>query len=356
MGIRATNDEAESVLGGATANIQRYGPISLSGAGALGDLKQNAFVHQPTKSKNSMKALGKFHQFHPSLQEAIVLTAMSDAPDTQKQNNDDLERQATARRIKEEIIREKNLEKATEEYIDALYYYQMYFSPACWKTDPTVVAKELKKLTSETMKYSALKENKTIRVKEMSWEWCRHAWSKDSKKFSAQELAQHLMWIIREKKKYDIPPGPNINVPTRNNLPILGMQTCDVTALDCRYIANENRFKQKAEKMRRECESKGKGSMYSQLQPFSRPDLSELIGKRIDVLCLFDIDIKKGTKELRWYQGEIIEVVEGARDPTVKVKWDAQLDAHGYEKSTITNQRLLPTRWRKDREGGWRGC
>ena len=42
-----------------------------------------------------------------------------------------------------------------------------------------------------------------------------------------------------------------------------------------------------------------------------------------------------------------MEIVEGARDPTVKVKWDAQADAHGY-------QRLLPSRWRKDREDGWR--
>ena len=36
------------------------------------------------------------------------------------------------------------------------------------------------------------------------------------------------------------------------------------------------------------------------------------------------------------------------------MKWDAQLDAHGYEEETTTNQRLLPSRWRKDREGGWR--
>ena len=36
------------------------------------------------------------------------------------------------------------------------------------------------------------------------------------------------------------------------------------------------------------------------------------------------------------------------------MKLDAQLDAHGYEKATITNQRLLPSRWRKDREDGWR--
>ena len=50
IGIRATNDEAESVLGGATANIQRYGRISLSGAGAVGDMKRNAFLHRPTKS------------------------------------------------------------------------------------------------------------------------------------------------------------------------------------------------------------------------------------------------------------------------------------------------------------------
>jgi hypothetical protein len=149
----------------------------------------------------------------------------------------------------------------------------MYFLPACWKTDPKVVAKELKKLTSETMKYSALKENITIRVKGMSWEWCWHAWSKNGKKFSVQELVQHLRWIIREEKKYDISPGPNINVPTRTNLPILKMQKCDVTALDCRYIANEMRFKKKAKKMCREHESKGEGSMHSQLQPFSWPDI-----------------------------------------------------------------------------------
>jgi hypothetical protein len=56
IGIRATNDEAESALGGATANIQRYGRISLSGAGAVGDMRCNAFLHRPTKS--NCKPLG----------------------------------------------------------------------------------------------------------------------------------------------------------------------------------------------------------------------------------------------------------------------------------------------------------
>ncbi len=30
------------------------------------------------------------------------------------------------------------------------------------------------------------------------------------------------------------------------------------------------------------------------------------------------------------------------------------MDAHGYEEETIANQKLLPIRWRKDREDGWR--
>jgi hypothetical protein len=75
-----------------------------------------------------------------------------------------------------------------------------YFSPACWKNDPKVVARELRKLTLETMRYSALKENITIQVKGLSWEWCQHAWSKNEKKYSVQELAGHLRWIIKEEK------------------------------------------------------------------------------------------------------------------------------------------------------------
>ncbi len=84
MGITAMNNEAESVLGGATANIQRYGCISLSGAGAVGDMKRNTFLYWTTKSTtNSVKPLGKFHQFDQSLQQAIILMEMTDAPATQ---------------------------------------------------------------------------------------------------------------------------------------------------------------------------------------------------------------------------------------------------------------------------------
>jgi len=58
-----------------------------------------------------------------------------------------------------------------------------------------------------------------------------------------KELVQHLRWIIKEEKKYDVPPGPsiNINVPTRTHLPTLGTQTCNVAALDRRYLSDEKK-------------------------------------------------------------------------------------------------------------------
>jgi hypothetical protein len=44
LGQRATNDEAKSALGSATANIQRYGSINISSAGAMSDANQNKFL------------------------------------------------------------------------------------------------------------------------------------------------------------------------------------------------------------------------------------------------------------------------------------------------------------------------
>ncbi len=132
------------------------------------------------------------------------------------------------------------------------------------------------------------------------------------------------------------------------NLPVMNIFKPNLFFFVFVYIADDMKFKWKVEMPRCECEAKGESSMYSQLQPFSPPELTELVGKLIDVLCSFGINIKKGPT------GEVLEVAEGAWDPTVRVKWDLQLDARGYEDSTITKQRLLPSRWRKNEEDGWR--
>eukprot|EP00956_Cyclotella_meneghiniana_P040742 scaffold203759_cov73-Cyclotella_meneghiniana.AAC.1 len=90
---------------------------------------------------------------------------MQDAPQTRKRNNADLELQAKARKKKEDMLRELSIEKASEDYIDAVYYHRMYSSDACWKGEPRIVTTELGKLSSDTAKYRAVKENITIRVR-----------------------------------------------------------------------------------------------------------------------------------------------------------------------------------------------
>ena len=75
-----------------------------------------------------------------------------------------------------------------------------------------------------------------------------------------------------------------MNVPKRMDLPVLGTEIDDIADLDNTYLANEEKFRLNADQIRRAREARGEGSMYSLLQPFSRPNVNELLGQRIDVL------------------------------------------------------------------------
>jgi hypothetical protein len=63
LGNTATNDKAESTLGGTTANIKRFGRIALSSAGAVSEMKRNAFLRRdaiPTKKNPTVNPSGLF--------------------------------------------------------------------------------------------------------------------------------------------------------------------------------------------------------------------------------------------------------------------------------------------------------
>ena len=97
-------------------------------------------------------------------------------------------------------MKEKCLEKVSEAYIDALYYYEMYFSKACWQGDPNVVDEELKKITSDRGMKHAVKENINIRVIGFGWVQFKISWSKNGKVKSVCELAQHLKTILKAEQ------------------------------------------------------------------------------------------------------------------------------------------------------------
>jgi hypothetical protein len=62
-----------------------------------------------------------------------------------------------------------------------------------------------------------------------------------------------------------------VNVPKRMDLPVLGTEIDDIALLDKKYLANEEQFRLNADQIRQAREAQSKGSMYSLLQPFSRP-------------------------------------------------------------------------------------
>ncbi len=74
---------------------------------------------------------GLFHDIDEAIQECIISIAIKDAPHTCQQHIVELEQQATAWRIKEEIMKEKALQKSMEENIDRQYYYRMWDLLAC---------------------------------------------------------------------------------------------------------------------------------------------------------------------------------------------------------------------------------
>ena len=93
--------------------------------------------------------------------------------------------------------------------------------------------------------------------------------------------------------------------------------------------------------------------MYLLLQPFSRPNVNELLGRRIDVLYSRTLP-DNGGNAMRWCQGEVIEVYKERLKPIVCVLWDPMPDVEGSEESSETDVILLPSKWRKEVEGGWR--
>jgi hypothetical protein len=80
---------------------------------------------------------------------------------------------------------------------------------------------------------------------------------------------------------------------------------------------NEEQFRKEAKELQKQREVRGKGSIFSVMQPLYCPELDELINKRIDVL--YSLLLGSGEKVLRWCQGKVIKVMMEKAEPTVVV-------------------------------------
>ena len=138
----------------------------------------------------------------------------------------------------------------------------------------------------------------------------------------------------------EIPDKPPKNVPVRRAMPILGNAlNVEVRELDTKYFNQVGKFREDAEKLRQELESKGDESMYSQLQPCIRPELVNLLEQRIYVLSTFSVTVgdKQEEQEI-WCWGVVKLVLKDSRQPLLIVKWDDMPDVEGLEDSRESDQ------------------
>ena len=153
----------------------------------------------------------------------------------------------------------------------------------------------------------------------------------------------------------EIPEKPPSIVPERRAIPIIGNAlTAEVRELDTNYFNQVDKFREDSEKLQQELESKGEGSMYSQLQPCIRPELVHLLEQRIDMLSTSLVTVGDKQKEQeRWCQGVVKQVLKDSRRLFVIVNWGGIPDGKGQEDSRESDQLILPSLYKKDKKGVW---
>ena len=124
--------------------------------------------------------------------------------------------------------------------------FKMFHSPACWRTARDV-HREFDKLTSETARKEAVKDQIRIRVKGFRWD-LHVPWSKDGKDFTAAELRDKLIKsIIPAQQSMDIPEVPPVNLPSRGIQHGLWTKSLDLESIEEREAEEEEQFRMEAE-------------------------------------------------------------------------------------------------------------
>ena len=265
---------------------------------------------------------------------------MEDAPITRQSNIASIDAQRATKQKKEELKKQKGLENASGNYIEALIYHLMWNSEACMKTTKDITT-GLKSLKYKKDKLQALKDNIQIRYRGFGWEEWKSQWSHGNVTYLIPELTKTLKKLTKEekKKKRSIPDKPKVPIPQRKDMPILGTESKQRGKLDETGIEVEDEFEQKSRNEWKKRDAEGFSSIHSKRQKKNSPAVDEtLIGKRIEVLISFDINKESAETAQRWCCGAVERICDGTwvipgramkywkEDEAVEVFWDAMPD------------------------------
>eukprot|EP00957_Ditylum_brightwellii_P154557 11763066-Ditylum_brightwellii.AAC.1 len=105
------------------------------------------------------------------------MVSMEDVPDTRESNNKALSLQCKHKHEKEELAKQKGMENASDEYIEAMIYCQLWDSDSACKTVADVI-RYMMTLKYKKDKLQMLKDNTQMCVLGMGWKQFKTQWSK----------------------------------------------------------------------------------------------------------------------------------------------------------------------------------
>ena len=127
----ATNDPAESPFAALTRQMQGFGRLLEINASAVGHARFKGDFTRDLKNEDNN---GAFLKLTPEMHDSLLTFALSLSPEVRKDEKAALDRQREAKKRRLQLLQDKKIIAAAQEYANALTYIDMYHSDACWKT------------------------------------------------------------------------------------------------------------------------------------------------------------------------------------------------------------------------------
>ena len=354
------NSISESNHAAATFSLKTGGTIRIDHSCAEGQTRMNkdfnrghmAMVTGKVSTSGTVDLVqGTYHHLRKELKESLVEAARKNVKQTRKWFDDAMKNQREKRQRVEEIAMERKLDAAMENFIVAIYFWEQYDSPRCWKTVDKATS-IYRKLKTPTAKLRAVKEQILIRYLGLGWIEAHHPWSKAGLTFSPDELFQHLIEkVIPLSKNNTVPDKPPSKLPSPPEMYKLGT-TADIDMTLGKYADRIAAIEEKGYAERDIREEKGEGDRWTDRQELIAPEINNtLIGYKIEMLFEYiDID---GSQLTNWYHGKVTGI-KNERTNAVIIEWDQECLGEGDQKRTV--EKLLPTKYNPDgpKQRAWR--
>ena len=232
VGKRATNDSAESSFSSFTQQLVTYNMIDLHAAGGTSDAKRNRYLFRPSTRKEIKDKVedGMMFNIPSNLRQAIIKTAIEEAPRIQRENIEALEKQSQTRKDKEKEEYDKKMKAYASKQLQAKYYFLLYKGDSCSKSVEDL-DRALATLSPRQKRIHII-DNIKIRVEGFGKKQYEHAWTRDGRDVPLDELLTHLKKIIDNEDPTKIPTAPPTNMPQRWKLPKLGQIVVKVEEID----------------------------------------------------------------------------------------------------------------------------